>query len=131
MTIICGLTFLLFTECKEEIEPETFFEEEELLISDYLEEHIDEYSSLLRVLEITNIKPILNAYGHYTFFAPDDMAFDNYCQEKGYSSIDEFDTEFLKDLIKYHLLNVEIQTNFLPNGALPDTTYSGDNLVFT
>jgi uncharacterized surface protein with fasciclin (FAS1) repeats len=131
MTIICGLTFMLFTGCKEEIEPETFFEEEELLISDYLEEHIDEYSSLLRVLEITGIKPILNAYGHYTFFAPDDTAFEKYCQEKGCSGVDEFDTEFLKDLIKYHLLNVEIQTNFLPNGALPDTTYSGDNLVFT
>jgi uncharacterized surface protein with fasciclin (FAS1) repeats len=129
--ILISTCILFFTGCKEEVEPETFFEEEELLISDYLKEHIDEYSSLLRVLEITGIKPILNAYGHYTFFAPDDTAFEKYCQEKGCSGVDEFDTEFLKDLIKYHLLNVEIQTNFLPNGALPDTTYSGDNLVFT
>ncbi len=129
--ILISTCILVFTGCKEEIKPETFFEEEELLISDYLEEHIDEYSSLLRVLEITSIKPILNAYGHYTFFAPDDLAFDNYCQEKGYSSVDEFETGFLKNLIKYHLLNIEIETNFLPNGALPDTTYSGDNLVFT
>ncbi len=62
---------------------EVFFEEEELLISAYLEEHADVFSSLIKVLEITELKSTLNAYGHYTFFAPDDDAFNKFRRTKG------------------------------------------------
>ena len=123
--------FLFFFGCNVEELPETFYKEEDLLISSYLEEHPDEFSSLLEVLEITNLKPILNAYGHYTFFAPDDDAFDLFCRENGCSCVEDFDIEYLKTLVKYHLLDIDIETSFLPNGVLSDTTFTGDNLVFT
>ncbi len=35
----------LLTSCQEEEAMEVFFEEDELLISDYLEEHSEKYSS--------------------------------------------------------------------------------------
>jgi len=117
--------------CQEEVPAETFFEEEELLISDYLAQHSDEYSTLIRVLEITNLKNTLNAYGHYTFFAPDNNAFDNFCLLSGKASVEEFDTEYLVNLVKYHLLGVETESSYFRNGAFPDTTYSGDYLVIS
>jgi uncharacterized surface protein with fasciclin (FAS1) repeats len=46
------------------------------------------------------------------------------------SSVGDFDVGYLRAVIKYHLLDVDIESNFLPNGVLPDTTYSGDNLIF-
>ena len=67
----------LITSCREEEPLEVFFEEDELLISAYLDKHADTYSTMIRVLEITGLKSTLNAYGHYTFFAPDNAAFED------------------------------------------------------
>ena len=109
---------------------DVFYKENELLISAYLEAHSDTYSTLLEVLQITGIEPVLNAYGHFTFFAPDNNAFTAFIAASGYSSIGEFDVSYLTTLVKYHLINKEIETSYLPNGVLADTTWSGDNLVF-
>jgi uncharacterized surface protein with fasciclin (FAS1) repeats len=129
--LIAVACLLLVTGCQEENPNEVFYEEEELLITAYLEEHSSTYSTLLRVLEITNIKSILNAYGHYTFFAPDNNAFTEFCQEQGCGSVDDFEVSYLTMLVKYHLLDIEMETHFLPNGVLPDTSFSGDNLIFS
>ena len=125
------LMIIIYSNCDRDESYEVFYEEEDLLISAYLEEHSDEFSSLLRVLEITRIKQILNAYGHYTFFAPDNNAFDRFCKDNGRSSVEDFDIDYLTTLVKYHLLDIDIETNFLPNGVLPDTNYTGDNLIFS
>jgi uncharacterized surface protein with fasciclin (FAS1) repeats len=117
--------------CREEEHLEVFFEEEELLISDYLEEHAEKFSSLIRVLEIAGLKSTLNAYGHYTFFAPDDDAFDAFLAQQGKSSVEEFDPAYLTTLIRYHLLDIEIESAYFRDGAIQDTTYSGDYLVIT
>ena len=55
------LSGLMLTTCEEEPLEEVFFEEDELLISAYLEEHRDDYSSLIRVLELADLKSTLNA----------------------------------------------------------------------
>ena len=121
----------MLTGCREEESLEVFFEEEELLITAYLEEHPEDYSSLIRVLELTNLKSTLNAYGHYTFFAPDNLAFEAFLAEQGKSSLDEFDTDFLTTLVRYHLLDQEIESSYFRDGVIQDTTFSGDRLVIT
>jgi uncharacterized surface protein with fasciclin (FAS1) repeats len=126
-----GLAFLSLMQCSSDEPVVVFYHEDELLISAYLESQPDKYSTLLEVLEITGIKPILNAYGHYTFFAPDNEAFAGFISSYGFTSVHDFEVDFLKSLVKYHLIGKEIETNYLPNGVLQDTTYTGDNLVFT
>jgi uncharacterized surface protein with fasciclin (FAS1) repeats len=121
----------LLISCQEELPTEVFFEEDELLISDYLEEHAEKFSTLLRVLEIAGLKSTLNAYGHYTFFAPDDDAFDAFLEQQGKSSVEEFDPAYLTILIRYHLLDIEIESAYFRDGVIQDTTYSGDKLVIT
>jgi uncharacterized surface protein with fasciclin (FAS1) repeats len=122
---------IIFTGCREEVPDEVFFEEDELLISDYLEKHPDKYSSLIQVLEITDLKNTLNAYGHYTFFAPDNNAFNAFCGQAGKNSVEDFDKEYLITLIRYHLIDIEIESSYFRDGVIPDTTYSGDYLVIT
>jgi uncharacterized surface protein with fasciclin (FAS1) repeats len=128
--LIAGLSVMLI-QCNRNEPIEVFYQEDELLISAYLESHPDKYSTLIDVLDITGIKPVLNAYGHYTFFAPDNEAFAEFVSAHGHTSVHDFDVPFLKELVKYHLIGKEIETNYLPNGVLQDTTYTGDNLVFT
>ncbi len=122
---------LFLTNCKKEVFTESFFEEDELLISAYLEEHVDQYSTLLTILELTQLKSTLNAYGHYTFFAPDDDAFDVFMEQQGVSTVEEFGLEYLINLVKYHLLGIEIESSYFRDGVIQDTTFSGDNLVVT
>ena len=131
LIMLAAADVFLLISCEKEVPLEVFFEEDELLISAYLEEHTEEYSTLIRVLEITDLKNTLNAYGHYTFFAPDNNAFSNFCTSFGKGSVDEFDTEYLANLVRYHLINVETESSYFRNGALQDTTYSGDYLVIT
>jgi len=125
------LAGLMFTTCKKERFDEVFFTEDELQISAYLEEHMDEYSTLIRVLELTKLKSTLNAYGHYTFFAPDNDAFEQFLLQQGKSSVDEFDLQYLTTLVRYHLLDIEIESSYFRDGVIQDTTYSGDHLVVT
>jgi uncharacterized surface protein with fasciclin (FAS1) repeats len=122
---------MLLHGCREEETLEVFFEEEELLISAYLEEHADKYSSLIRVLEIAGLKNTLNAYGHYTFFAPDNDAFQKFCEDHGKGSVEDFEKDYLVTLVRYHLIDVEMESSYFRDGAIPDTTYSGDYLVIT
>lgn len=131
LILLVSLTCIMLQNCKEEEPLEVFFEEEELLISAYLEEHNDVFSSLIKVLEITELKNTLNAYGHYTFFAPDDNAFKKFCEDNGKSSIEEFEKEYLVTLVKYHLIDVKLESSYFRDGAIQDTTYSGDYLVIT
>ena len=128
--IATALIPMLFS-CQKEEKLEVFFEEDELLISAFLEEHYEDYSSLIRVLELTNLKTTLNAYGHYTFFAPDNEAFAAFLEEQGKSSVEEFDADYLTTLVRYHLVDVEIESAYFRDGVLQDTTYSGDHLVIT
>jgi uncharacterized surface protein with fasciclin (FAS1) repeats len=125
------VSILFAAACTKERYDEIFFEEEELLISAYLEAHEDTYGTLIRVLELTGLKSTLNAYGHYTFFAPDDEAFDAFLDENGKSSIEEFELDFLINMVKYHLLNIEIESSYFRDGVIQDTTLSGDHLVVT
>ena len=125
------LTSIMLCGCREEEPLEVFFEEEELLISAYLEEHADEYSTLIRVLEIAELKTTLNAYGHYTFFAPDNDAFQKFCEDNGKGSVEDFEKDYLVTLVRYHLIDVELESSYFRDGAIPDTTYSGDYLVIT
>ena len=130
--IIClSLTCILLHGCREEEPLEVFFEEEELLISAYLEEHSDEYSTLIRVLEIAELKNTLNAYGHYTFFAPDNDAFQRFCEDNGKGSVEEFEKDYLVTLVRYHLIDIEMESAYFRDGVIQDTTYSGDYLVIT
>ena len=121
---------ILLTGCPGEESQEAFFtEDEELLISDYLEEHRDQFSTLIEVLELTNLKNTLNAYGHYTFFAPDNGAFEAFCSSQGKGSVEEFDPDYLATLVRYHLIDIEMESSYFRDGVIPDTTYSGDHLV--
>ncbi len=131
LILMAGAAIFLSTGCKQEPPIEVFYEEDQLLISAYLEEHSDKFSSLLRVLEITGLKNTLNAYGHYTFFAPDNEAFNEFCLQSGKNSVDEYDRDFLVTMVRYHLLNKEIESSYFKDGVITDTTYSGDYLVIT
>ncbi len=122
--------------CEEpEIDP-GFEDQEQMTIYDYISDHEDSYSSFMKILNAGGIAKTLSAYNPdgigYTLFLPDNRAIDEFIQESdAFNSLDELlaDNTYASAFAKYHVVNLGIETNDFPFGALPEFTLSFDYLT--
>jgi uncharacterized surface protein with fasciclin (FAS1) repeats len=126
---------LLPVSCLRE-EDKVFYDEDQISIADYLEKNKETYSKFYRIVTEGGMRDPLSAYNPFgngfTLFVPTDEAFDRYIEDHpSYTSFEEMmqDTDFVRLLGRYHLVNIQLETNEFPYGALPDTTASGDILT--
>jgi uncharacterized surface protein with fasciclin (FAS1) repeats len=127
--------FSLFS-CQEKALEANFKDQEQMTIYDYMVEHSDEYSSFLSILKKGGIDKTLSAYNPngvgYTLFLPTNEAVDAFIEESDtYSSLGDLlsDQDYVNELCRYHVVNMGINSNDFPFGALPDYTLSGDFLT--
>ncbi len=85
-----------------------------------------DYTLWVEILKTTGFYNSMNLDGTYTCFVPDNEAVKTYLNGK---EIDDLDEGFLKTLVKYHTLNVKVPHTSFSDGALPDSTFSGDYLI--
>ncbi|MCK4919667.1 MAG: fasciclin domain-containing protein [Bacteroidales bacterium] len=128
----------IFSSCEDDRLYQSFYPEENLTITSYLESQQEHYSYYLKLLEETDLSGSLSAYNAYgnkfTLFLPSNTAFEEYFSENNdHSSIDELisDKEFMHELTKYHIVVRGIETNDFPFGSLSDTTVTGDYLTIS
>ena len=78
------------------------------------------YTMFLHAVGETGYRPMLQGKSLLTVMAPNDEAFKNYLQKKGYASIDNVDANELKKLVTFHLLYYSYDKpdliNFRPAG---------------
>ena len=126
-----------FYSCKEppEIKP-GFEDQEQMTIYDYIAANDSIYSSFMSILEVGGIDKTLSAYNPdgvgYTLFLPDNNAVNQFIEESGqFSTLNDLlnDKEYVSVLAKYHVVNMGINANDFPFGALPEYTLSGDLLT--
>lgn len=124
------------TSCKSDPYGANWIKEDSLTISQYLEKNQEEYSKFFRLLVEGKMLTTLYAYNpygeDYTLFLPTNEAIDNFIQQnKDYGNFEELikDTSFIKKLTRYHTISKKVNTNEFPDGALIDTTLTGDRLV--
>jgi uncharacterized surface protein with fasciclin (FAS1) repeats len=123
-----GLLFIiLFTGCEKEVIDIATTSDVNML--GYFEKNTDKFSSLIKILEKTEVAGFLAAYGSYTMFAPTNEAIDIYLKEKGASSIDQLSVDELKNLIRFHLLEDTIPTSSFTDGKLPKITMLGQYVI--
>ncbi len=107
----------------------------ELVLSDYIEQHSDEYSEFGKIIKQEGTASLLSVRGPYTLFLPTDDAMKAYYREKGVDENDGFpcvtdaDTAFLRSLVYNHLVVSSIATSDIGLGALPVTNALGDYIV--
>ncbi|MBL7113214.1 MAG: fasciclin domain-containing protein [Bacteroidales bacterium] len=126
---------LVILSCNRESE-KIFFEEDLVEIADFIINNKDTYSRFYDIMitgEMTNSLNAFNPFGDgFTLFLPTDDAFDRFIQNsKKYSSFNDLldDIDFVRELGRYHVVNMSLRSNQFPYGALPDTTATGDLLT--
>lgn len=135
--VLCILLSMVIASCDSDPYDTQWVDEEKLTISQYLEKNQTEYSKSYRLLvegKLLNSLYGYNPYGDdYTLFLPTDEAIDSYVeQNQDYENFEEMllDTSFIYNLIRYHALKRKVHTDEFPDGALTDSTLSGERLAF-
>lgn len=127
---------VFISSCESDPYGSNWNKEDSLSISQYLEKNRDEYSKFHKILnegKMLNTLYAYNPYGDdYTLFLPTNEAIDHFIQQnQSYGNFEELikDTGFIKKLTRYHTVNRKMNTDEFPDGALIDTTLTGDRLV--
>jgi uncharacterized surface protein with fasciclin (FAS1) repeats len=122
------LGLVMFYSCKDDtIIPEKT--SEELVISDYVTAHSDQYSEFGKLLENTGLSNLLSIRGPFTLLLPTNDAFKTYCTEKNVTSVNDFDIEFQKKIVYNHLITTEIQSSDIGLGSLRQVNALDDKIA--
>ena len=71
------------------------------------------FSMYLQAVDKTLYSSILKGAGNYTVFAPNDQAFRNFLNDKGYASVDDIPVEELTKLVAYSMVFNRFETSRL------------------
>lgn len=98
-------------------------------MTQYLKNNPDDFSELVKILNLSETASFLNAYGSYTMFAPTNTAVKAYLQEKGKAAVEDISAADWKNFIRLHLLEDSIPTSRFNDGKLFDLTMYGQYLT--
>jgi len=121
LLLFCSAAVIYLTGCKKQVYPP--LTDTEFNITGYIENDPADFSLFDQILQKTGYDGFLQAYGEYTIFVPNNSAVNLYMKSKGKTSIDQFNVDSLKNLVKYHLIqNDTITTDLFIDGKLRTPT---------
>jgi uncharacterized surface protein with fasciclin (FAS1) repeats len=91
------------------------------MLGQYLTNNPADYSEFTRLLDTTKVLGMLNSYGSYTCFAPDNKAMKDFYASLGRHGLSEFPLDSLKLIAYDHIINGTVVnvTGFIVDGPLP------------
>lgn len=132
-TTLCFLALCLgfLTACNSDDVGGNLFTFKEKLMGQYLDADTT-FSEFAKLVELTNVKGLLNSYGSYTCFAPTNEAMRAFYAFKGKKSLEEFTPDSLKQMAYDHLINgsTVMAVNF-GKGILPVLSMSDRSLLIS
>lgn len=120
------LAIVLLNACDSDDVGENIYTKKGETIGQYISNRPELYSEFALMLQKTEILGLLNAYGKYTCFLPDNNAMRKLYEAKGKSSLDDFPLDTLKKIVFDHIIKDFIVTSDkFVDGFLPNLTMSG------
>ncbi|MHB9142797.1 MAG: fasciclin domain-containing protein [Paludibacter sp.] len=118
------------TSCIDDA-PDTISTFTQEMMGEYLANRPDEFSEFSKLMDTTEVIGLINAYGEYTMFAPNNDAMHAFYVQTGRSSLKEFPLDTLKKIAYDHLIKgYEITTDKFADGLMPYLTM-GDRYIET
>lgn len=121
VAICCFVILAIVAACKKD----SFSYQEQLrqvLAFDMLQQDTS-VSISVQALEKTKMSATLNTYGPFTFFIPDNNAWQKFFATRGKTKLDDFPEEELKTILVYHILPTRLKSAEFIQG--PQTTATG------
>jgi uncharacterized surface protein with fasciclin (FAS1) repeats len=132
--IFLVVTTVIISGCKTEAD-EWKPKSNELLIGEYIDEYPELYSEFGKVVQQSGIGSFLRIRGPFTMFLPTNEAMKAYYKEYGVDEVKGFpcettaDSAFLKQLVFYHLILVDIPAGDIGLGAIRELNAYGDRIA--
>ena len=118
---IFGMCVLLtLSSCVEELQTENYYTFTGETITDYVEnrESLSMFADVLRRTSEPCMIELLDAYGQYTCFIPDNDAFVAYLNERGLTDVSQLRAGECDTLARNHVVKVAYPTVDMPDGVL-------------
>lgn len=121
--VFIGISVALSSCVKDEpVIISTFTQE---MMGEYLTNQKSDYSEFCKLLDTTKVMGLINTYGEYTLFAPDNNAMQAFYTASGKTSLKDFPLDALKKVAYDHLIKgYEITTDKFTDGLMPYLTMS-------
>lgn len=126
-TIILFITIIfMFPACNSDDVGDNFYTFTGETVGQYIKNHPEKYSEFALVLDTTGVMGLLNAYGDYTCFLPNNEAMIRYYKSKGKNSFSDFPVKELKKIVYDHIIkDFPVTTEDFVEGFLTKQTMSG------
>lgn len=130
-SILFILLALLAFSCVDPYEKDTTPAYEGLPIANMLaQDTTGTYTQWVKILKNTDLFNTMNLDDNYTCFVPSDTAVMAFLEKNSWSSVDEIPADEAAYLVKYHTIRGKVyEQSLFDNGALADTTATGDQLT--
>ncbi len=126
LTIVLAGLILVMPSCNSDDIGDNYYTFTGETVGQYIKNRPETYSEFAKLLEKSEVMGLLNAYGDYTCFLPDDDAMMRFYQTKEASSVDDFTVEELKKIAYDHIIkDFVITTDDFVEGFLNKQTMSG------
>ena len=116
--MLTPLSPLMLTSCSDEPDSQYFYTFTGEMMSDYLKNR-PEYSEFTEIVERAGLMDLLAAYGHYTCFAPNNDAVDEYLKKRGFTSVSDLSKEDCDTIARTHLVSSMYTTFEMIGHKLP------------
>jgi len=123
--IVLAVLFLL-PACNSDDVGDNFYTFTGETVGQYIKNRPETYSEFAHILDTTGVMGLMNAYGDYTCFLPDNEAVIRFYKSKGKTSIKDFSLDVLKKIAYDHIIkDFTIATEDFIEGFLTKQTMSG------
>jgi hypothetical protein len=125
--LLLAVTAVTIPACdSDKMDDESFYTFTGEMMGQYFKARPDGYSEFTRMLDTTGVMGLLNAYGEYTCFSPDDEAWRAYYKKKGKASLSGFPLDTIKKMVYDHIIKgYVIPSDAFVDGFLYNLTMSG------
>ena len=116
LNLIIGLLVLCcLNACEDPLEGSTYQTTEQQMIDEYMAENLDEF---LSIVDKSDYRGMLHAYGTYTCLAPTNAAVRKYLEANG-KDIAQLTKEDANECVGYHIINDTITSSRFQDGKMP------------
>jgi len=128
-SILLGILAGFISSCVDN--PDTITTVTTEIMGDYLKNRPNEFSEFSRLLDTTEVLGLVDSYGKYTMFAPNNAAMRTFYASKGKSSLADFKLDTLKKIAYDHIIKgYNVKTESFIKGLMPYLTMS-DRFIAT